>query len=331
MSMKLPLVSVITLGGTIASVANAQGHDAVPELSPSDLFDSVPIAKDLARLRLHSFRQYPSGDLTFKDIVELARLVEREGEVVDGIVITQGTDTLEETSYMLDLLVRTDTPVVMTGAMRNAGLPGADGPANLLAALRVASSTAARGLGPLVVFGDEIHLPRFVRKMHSSSVTAFASPTAGPLGWVTEDRVRIPLVPRGRLEGIAIDALTTPLATVGVIKVGLGAAPLRSEHVVGLDGLVVEAMGGGHVPRSIVDSLSALHDQLPVVMATRTGAGELYESTYGFPGSEKDLLARGIVSAGWLDGAKARVLLTLLLSSASDRSEIREGFRLAAA
>jgi L-asparaginase len=323
----LPLVSVITLGGTIASVANAQGHDAVPELSPDDLVGSVPLARQVARLRTSSFRQYPSGDLTLEDIVELAGLIESESETADGIVITQGTDTLEETSFLLDLLVTTDIPVVLTGAMRNAGLPGADGPANLLAALRVAASADARGMGPLVVFGDEVHLPRFVRKLHSSSVTAFGSRNAGPVGWVTEDRVRLPLVPRTRRQPVPLADVATPLPSVGILKVGLGTLPLAPEAAAGFDGIVVEVLGGGHVPRTYVDSLTALLRDIPVVMATRAGAGELYESTYGFPGSEQDLLERGVISAGWLDGPKARVLLTILLTTASDRTDVERGFR----
>lgn len=327
MSTELALISVITLGGTIASVADARGHDAVPELSPSQLLESVPMAAQVVSVRLTSFRQYPSGDLTLQDIVELARLIEAECESADGVVITQGTDTLEETSYLLDLLLTTDSPVVLTGAMRNAGLPGADGPANLLAALRVAASADARGMGPLVVFGDEVHLPRFVRKTHSGSVTAFASPNAGPVGWVTEDRVRLPLVPRTRPLPVPLERVGTSIPAIGIVKVGLGSAPLDLQAAAGLEGLVVEVLGGGHVPSAHVESLVALHERIPVVMATRTGAGELYRSTYAFPGSEKDLLERGIVSAGWLDGPKARILLALLLSITADRQEIERGFR----
>lgn len=318
-------VSVITLGGTIASVPDSHGNDAVPRLTGDQLVGSVPLIREVADLELHSFRQYPSGDLALDDIVELARLIEAQAEGVDGVVITQGTDTLEETSFLLDQLLPMDTPVVLTGAMRNAGLPGADGPANLLAAVRVAASDEAGGLGPVVVFADEIHLPRFVRKTHASSVTAFESPNLGPIGWVTEERVRVPVRPVSRPALLRI-AEVGSCPAVGIIKMGLGNAPLRPDHVVGFQGLVVEVFGGGHVPSHTIQSLVAIQELMPVVFASRTGAGELYRSTYSFPGSERDLLARGFISAGTLDGPKARVLLSLLLATGADADEVAEAF-----
>jgi L-asparaginase len=192
--------------------------------------------------------------------------------------------------------------------MRNSGLAGADGPGNLLAALRVAASPLARDVGPVVVFADEIHLPRFVRKLHSASIHAFGSPTTGPIGWVIEDRVRIPLVPRRRGPVCTPDDLPATIPEVGILRLGLGSGPVRPEHVAG------------------VDSLSEIAARIPVVMATRTGAGELYEATYAFPGSERDLLDRGLISAVALDGAKARLQLILLLAGHADRATIRESF-----
>jgi len=298
-------------------------------LSPAELLAAVPAAATIAEITVESFRQYPAGDLSIDDVVELAELIRQRAGDVDGFVVTQGTDTLEETSYLLDLLLGDhdgdSPPVVLTGAMRNAALPGADGPANILSAVRVAISPEAAGLGPLVVFADEIHLPRFVRKVHSSSVGAFVSPGTGPLGWVTEDRVRIPLVPRDPTPTVRLRR-SGPLPTVGIIKIGLGTGPILREHVTGMDGLVVEAFGGGHVPGAIVESVARISSSIPVVMVTRTGGGEVYESTYSFPGSERDLLERGIISGHWLDGAKARVLLILLLASGADRSVIQARF-----
>ena len=322
-----PHVLVVTMGGTIASVPDEGGRDAVPRLGPDELLASVPGADRVATVSTESFRQYPSGDLTVRDVVELAELVVEHTGRVDGVVVTQGTDTLEETSYLLDLLLDDDAPpVVLTGAMRNSGLAGADGPANLLAALKVAADEQARRLGPLVVFADEIHLPRFVRKLHSSSIHAFGSPNAGPVGWVTEDRVRIWLAPRRREPVCKPGDLPVDMPSVGMVRVGLGSDPVRPEHVTGLDGVVVEAFGGGHVPARVVESLAGIVDRMPVVMTTRTGAGEIYESTYAFPGSERDLLGRGVISGGALDGAKARLLLTLLIASGADRDAIRHRF-----
>jgi L-asparaginase len=329
-SPDFPRLLVVTMGGTIASVPAADLRDAAPRLGPTELLASIPGAGSIATIRTQSFRQHPSGDLSIADIAELAQLVHQRSSEVDGVVVTQGTDTLEETSFLLELLLGQEAPpVVLTGAMRNPGLPGADGPANLLAALRVAVSVQARGLGPLVVFADEIHVPRFVRKLHSSSIHAFGSPNAGPVGWVTEDRVRIPFAPRYRGPLCAPDSLPARLPSVGIIRIGLGAEALRPEHVAGFDGLVVEVFGVGHVPRTIVDSLAEISTRIPVVMATRTGAGELCESTYGFPGSERDLLGRGLISAGALDAVKARLLLILLIAADVGMASVRDRFAAA--
>lgn len=330
MSNTLPSIVAITLGGTIASVPNKSGQDAVPTLSADELFASIPQVHDVAVVAARPFRQYPSGNLTIEDILELADFIEKEqAGGAAGVVVTQGTDTLEETAFLLDLLLTTDIPVVFTGAMRNPGLPGADGPANLLAAVQVAASAKSAGLGPLVVFNDEIHLPRFVRKMHSSNPSAFHSPNAGPVGWVTEGRVRIPLVPRHRTSRIRLpEESSRQLPRVALISTALGADPDIVEAVVksGYDGIVLDSFGGGHVPATMTATLAAAAKKLPVVFSSRTGAGELYENTYGFPGSEKDLLAKGLISAGVLDGAKARLLLTLLIAASATHEQIRERF-----
>jgi len=331
-SNQVPRVAVITLGGTIASVPDSNGNDAVPKMTAEALFDAVPQARKLATLTSHSFRQYPSGDLSLGDILELAGLIEdmAQAQDIDGVVITQGTDTLEETSFLLDLLLATDLPVVFTGAMRNPGLPGADGPANLLGAVQVATNHQSRGLGPVVVFNDEIHLPRFVRKMHSASTAAFSSPNAGPIGWINEGRVRVPLRPAHRTRPAPRDLVaSSPLPRVALLKLGLDVEDSLIRLVLqdGFDGIVIETFGGGHVPRQLMTSLAKAADELPVVFASRTGAGELYESTYGFPGSERDLLAHGLLNSGMLDGLKSRLLLTILLATGATRDEITQRFQ----
>jgi L-asparaginase len=331
-SNQLPRIAVVTLGGTIASVPDSNGNDAVPKMTAEALFDAVPQARKLATLSSHSFRQYPSGDLSMGDILELSGLIEDMARTqdIDGVVITQGTDTLEETSFLLDLLLTTDLPVVLTGAMRNPGLPGADGPANLLGAVQVATSPQSRGLGPLVVFNDEIHLPRFVRKMHSASTAAFSSPNAGPIGWITEGRVRIPLRPATRTRPLPRTEISSSrFPRVALLKLGLDAEEslIRLALQDGFAGIVIESFGGGHVPRQLMTFLTKAADELPVVFASRTGAGELYESTYGFPGSERDLLAHGLLSSGMLDGLKSRLLLTLLLAAGAPREEIGKRFQ----
>ncbi|HEV7211338.1 MAG TPA: asparaginase [Blastococcus sp.] len=319
-------MAVFSLGGTIASTGQA-GGGVTPRLGADELVDAVPGLHDVAAIEAIAFRQVPSGDLTFADLVALAAEIERRlATGCTGVVVTQGTDTVEETSFALDLLVRSPRPVVVTGAMRNPTLAGADGPANLLAAVRVAASQGAAGLGTLVVAGDEIHAARFVRKTHTSSPSTFRSGTAGALGWVVEDRVRIglrvpPLPPL--VAGVEGDVPPVALLPCALGDDGRLLGRLRS---LGYAGAVVQALGGGHVPAAVVPALEELARQVPVVLASRTGGGEVLTSTYGFPGSERDLLARGLVPAGFLDGPKARVLLSLLLAGGAGIEAVRTAF-----
>ena len=177
-------VAVYGLGGTIAMTSGADGT-ATPGLSAEQLTAAIPGLGALdIDLDVVDFRSVPSASLSFDDLIELAAVIRTSP--ADGIVITQGTDTLEESAYLLDLIARDDRPVVVTGAMRHAAMAGADGPANLYAAVRVAADPAAGGLGCLVVFNDEIHAASRVRKTHSTSTGTFASPNGGPLGYVIE-------------------------------------------------------------------------------------------------------------------------------------------------
>ena len=188
----VPRVMVLGLGGTIAMTPSETGG-VVPKLSVRQLVESVPGLADMGvELDVRDFRQVASVSLTFEDLRELLATIEEHlATGVDGVVITQGTDTIEETSYALDLAYGGAAPVVVTGAMRGAAQAGADGPANLLAAVRVAAHPNARGHGVLVVMADEIHAARHVRKTHTTSLHTFQSPNFGPLGHVVEGRVRL--------------------------------------------------------------------------------------------------------------------------------------------
>ena len=321
-------VAVFCLGGTIAMTADPDTGRAIPALTASRLVDAVP-GLDALRLTLRTrdFRQVPSASLSVADLDELEAAIAAEVRAgADGVVVVQGTDTIEETVYYLDLGHDGEAPVVVTGAMRTPEQPGADGPANLYAALAAAASPRLRGAGCLVVLNNEIHTARRVRKSHTTSPAAFASPGAGPLGGVVEGRVRL-------LHGLPARA-TLPAAarrpgTAGTVRVPVHTMTLGDDGTVldlmdgRCDGLVVAAFGAGHVPERVVPVLERLAVRVPVVLTSRTGSGPVLRSSYGFPGSESDLLARGLIHGGDLDPFKARLLLHRLLAAGwRDRDRI---------
>jgi L-asparaginase len=320
-----PVVSVLALGGTIASTG--EGAGVTPTLDAADLLAAVPGLDGAGiAVRPRTLLALPSASLGLAELAGLAAAIRAEAaEGRDGVVVTQGTDTIEETAYYLDRVLGPGFPVVVTGAMRNPTLAGADGPANLLAAVRVAASGATGPLGTVVVFNDEIHAARWVRKTHTSSTAAFVSPDAGPVGRVDEGRVRVhALLPVGPL---VMPADPPRPAEVAVLASWLGddgeLVRLAGGHY---DGVVVAGLGGGHVPAAAVAPLAELAARMPVVLASRTGAGPVLHGTYDFPGSELDLLGRGLVGAGCRDAFKARILLHLLLASGADRDRIAEVF-----
>lgn len=320
-------VGVFALGGTIAMTTTGTGAVA-PALSAHDLLTAVPGLTDTGiDLTVEDFRRVPGASLTIADITALAAAIDTHPGDTTGFVVIQGTDTIEETAYLLDLLHTRPQPVVVTGAMRNPSLAGADGPANLLAAIHTAAHPDTRNLGALVVFNDEIHAAHRVRKTHTTSTGTFHSPNGGPLGYLVEGRPRIlnHLTHRTTIPATPTDHTHVPILTIGL---GDNRTTLRalSDHA---DGLILAALGAGHVPENLVTDLETLAARIPVVLTSRTGSGTVLARTYGFPGSEQDLLARGLISAGYLDPVKARILLLTLLATTTDHATLTTAFHVA--
>ncbi len=302
------------------------GHGATPALDASELAAGLsdgqgPRGNGPIELDAVDVARVSSARITFAlllDVLALARRAVDDGAV--GVVVVQGTDTLEETAYVLDLLWDRPEPLVLTGAMRLPSVPGADGPANLRAAVTVAATDACRDLGALVVLDDTVHAARRVAKRHSSATDAFRSTGSGPVGELVEGEVAM-------LGGLArLPALATPEAIevhVDQLTALLGDDPRRyTAATATADGLVVAGLGAGHVTPEVADVLAEAAGRLPVVLVTRTGGGSVHRRTYGGPGSEIDLLARGLIHGGRLDPLKARLLLTLLLASGCSRDEV---------
>ncbi|GGN16563.1 L-asparaginase [Lentzea pudingi] len=292
-------VAVASLGGTITMT----GSGAVsPTLGAQDLVQGLDVGE------IATLATIPGASLTFTTLLEAFDWADKQvSEGARGVVVIQGTDTLEETAYFFDCLWPHDEPIVVTGAMRHPGLPGADGPANLTAAVSVAAAQNSRGRGALLVLNDEIHAARWVRKAHSSLPNAFES-FPGPLGLVVEG------TPRYFHPAYQQTALPRP---VDMPAVPLIEATVDDDGAIldwlDVKGVVVAATGAGHVSAGMAEAISRA--RFPVVVASRTGAGTTFRTTYGFVGSESDLIKRGVVMAGWLCPRKSRVLLRLAIGA----------------
>jgi L-asparaginase len=316
-----PTILLVSLGGTI-TMTRGKGDGIVPTLTAADLAQTVPGLRDVAEIRTLAPFSKPGASLTIDDLEMLAQLIESElsGDV-DGAVIIQGTDTIEETGFALDCLVDSEKTIVVTGAMRGAEAAGADGPANLLASSLVAADPSSATRGTLIVLNDEIHAARFVQKSHTALPSAFQSPLTGPVGLVAEGEARF-LAQIRRIPRLSGDnAKDAPIALVRM-SLGDDGRMLRALPSLGYRGVVIEGMGAGHMPAITTDIVSELISEIPVVLASRVNTGPVFARTYGFPGSEIDLLGRGAISAGVLSGLKARILLTLGLRRGKTREQI---------
>ena len=323
--MAKPTIHIFALGGTIGMVPGQHGG-ARPALSANDITAAVPGIDDLANIHGHDFRSVASANLTFEDLIDLAKEVNALlSDGADGVVVTQGTDVLEESAFALDLMIGGGT-AIFTGAMRHPGLEGSDGPANLANAVRVAATIERSVAGALVVMNGEIHAPSEVRKVHTSSIGASVSPENGPLGSVDRTGIEwaglIPQTPH-----------ISPGSISGIAQIAYYAAVMDDRSAIlqtigegDFDGLVVAAFGGGHVSEATADLLAAMAKDMPIVLASRTGAGRVLENVYAYKGAEIDLISRGLIPARKLDARKARVFLTLALGAGWSAIEIRTAF-----
>ncbi|NLS07273.1 asparaginase [Rhizobium sp. P32RR-XVIII] len=325
--MTLPKVLVVSLGGTITMTKGAGGGIA-PTLDASDLVAAAPELVARAEIDTAAPLRLPGANLTLNMLTEVVSMIdERLAWDCDGAVVVQGTDTIEETAWILDCLIRSHKPVVVTGAMRGADAPSADGPANILSAVTVAASKKARGLGCLVVLNDEIHAARYVQKTHTVLPDTFMSAGTGRLGLVAESQPFF----FSRIDRLPPIQPSSPFdVRVALLTVGLGddGRLLHAIPSLGYEGLVIAGMGVGHVPAVLVPEIEKIAKDIPVVLATRIPAGPSLKSTYGFPGSERDLLSRGLWSGGRLSALKARLTLEMLLASEPERMRVKDRFAI---
>lgn len=338
--MTKPRIHILALGGTIATRPDTSGAMQMG-LGADDLVAAVPRLAGIAQIEAETVSRVGSHSLSFDTINALAARI--RGLKADGVVVTQGTDTLEETSFLLDLLLDLEIPVIVTAAMRNPSLTSPDGPGNLLAAVRVACDpwmrSHARALGVMAVMLDEVYAAADVLKIHPTRLNAFASVQTGPLAALVEDRVvpmtlpvRDAVMGARRHLGAATDGKAAPVALLwmaldetGRLIDAIAQAPDR----LGYGGAVIAAMGGGHTPERATASVLRLAAVLPTVVSPRAGAGgPLLRQTYGGPSSEIALRQGGLIWGGRLAPVKARVLLETCLRAGLSRPIITDVFDL---
>ncbi|MBR2077715.1 MAG: asparaginase, partial [Exiguobacterium sp.] len=308
---------LIHTGGTIAMLQSGTGHVEPSDINPIDA--TLPKATDIAHITTKHFSNIPSPHMTPEKMLELAQFIQHEltQDTYDGVVIMHGTDTLEETAYFLQITLGAPVPIVLTGAMRSSNEVGSDGEFNLITALRVAKSEAARGKGVLVVFNGEIHSAFNVTKTHTSSVDTFKSVHFGNVGMVTKDHVLIYSQPATRQPKMS----PSISKRVAVLKVVAGMEPdlLESVITLGYDGLVLEVLGQGNVPPSLLSALEHLVKEIPVVIVSRCFNG-IVQDVYGYDGGGKQLKEMGVIFSNGLNSQKARLRLLVELESGSSQS-----------
>ncbi|HSP35864.1 MAG TPA: asparaginase [Thermoanaerobaculia bacterium] len=320
-------VQIITTGGTIASRIDPSTGGAVPAVGAGELVALSPAIRSYASaVRVTDFGMLQSwniGPEVMRQIAVTASNALRD-DAVAGVVVTHGTDTMEETAFALDLLVESPKAVVFTGAMRNASDPGFDGPRNLAAAVRVAVDPSSRGRGTLVAMNDEIHAARFVTKTHTTSFSTFASPETGPIGIIDDRGVwyRSTVEPRPHI------VCSKAEDDVHLVKSAAGADALILNALfrARVAGVVLEGSGAGNVPNVWQEPIAALiAASIPVVLVSRCMNGRIVP-VYGGPGGGRTLHDLGVIDGGWLSGPKARVALSFALGAGMNGGVIRSFF-----
>jgi L-asparaginase len=310
----LPRVLFLATGGTISMRMDAEKGGAVPRLSGAELVAMVPGVERVARVEVREFGRFPGPHMTIDRMWELrGAVLAAQQEGFDGIVITHGTDTIEETAYLLDRSLPATVPVVITGAMRNSSELSWDGPLNFMAATEVAASPDSRGRGTMVVMDENVVQGSEVVKTHTEEAGTFRSPNWGPLGMTDKGRVLFYRESR-RKPSLTPPAPAQPVDLVKMVA-GADSRLLEASLDSGALGLVVEAMGRGNVPPAVVPGVQRWIDAgRPVLIASRSHRGRVLD-TYAYPGGGHQLREMGAIFADVLTGPQARLELMLALGT----------------
>ncbi len=314
-------ILIITTGGTIAMKSNSP-FGIIPDDEFITQLEKLPQLKTLAKISFLEFANMPSPFITATKILELAVLVDEKTMYFDGIVITHGTDTLEETAYFLDLVLKTEKPVIFTAAMRSSSELGLDGPRNIVGAVRVACDRQAIGKGVLVVLNDEINAARDVIKTDSGKTDTFFTPNYGLLGIIDPDKVIFyrNLIIR---EKIHTNKIETNIDLIKCVS-SMDGRYLKSSLENGAKAIVLEAFGRGNVPRSIVSDIKkVINKNIMVVTVSRTYTGRVLPE-YGYEGGGASLRKMGVIFGEDIKGPKMRIKLMILFGKFQDPELVRK-------
>lgn len=311
-------IAVINTGGTIAMTENLTTGKVRPS-SENPIVQQKNLLDNFADLEVIEYSNIPSPHMTPELMLELCKFIEQKAKEVDGIVVTHGTDTLEETSYFADLVLDLDIPLVFTGAMRSSNEIGADGMSNLRSAILVATSAASTDYGALVVMNDEIHAAAYVTKTHTTNLATFQTPTFGPVGLIAKNEV-LYFQKFLRTEHYQVDEIKTRVPLIKAYA-GLDSTLIDAAADAGIHGIVLEGLGAGNVPPQAVPGVQRiLQDNIPVVMVSRAFNG-VSEDVYDYQGGGKQLADIGVIFTQGLSGVKARIKLMILLSSLDEKGQ----------
>jgi L-asparaginase/archaeal Glu-tRNAGln amidotransferase subunit D len=322
---KANTIVLYTTGGTISSVYDADSGTIIPELTGEQLIEHIrPVLGDID-VELNDMEIRPGPHMTPKFVLELSKLIveQLKRPEVSGAVVTQGTDSVDEVSYLMNLLVKSEKPVVITGAMKSENELYNDAIGNLTGAIRIANDKKSMNKGVLVYFDETIQSAHDVEKYHANRVDAFVSPK-GPLGGVYHGEI---IYNREPIEEPVYEPENLD-QKVGLIKVciGMDDLPVRVYMDNGYDGIVIEGFGAGNVPPTIADAVvEAMKMGIIIILVSRCFDGEAIQ-VYDYKGGGAQLGRAGVISGGYLSGQKARLKLMVLLGSGLSRSEIRESF-----
>ncbi len=317
-------VAIIFTGGTISMKIDPRLHAAIPALSSKEIMGMITNIGDFSDIEVIDYANIPSPHITPSMMMEIAALVKQtiNRDDITGVIVTHGTDTLEETAYLLDLMIHTSKPIVVVGAMRNSSELGYDGSSNLSAAICTVISERSKNKGVLVVMNNEVNAASEVTKTNTLSLDTFKSPEFGPLGIVDNDEV---IFYRDMVshQFIDTDNLEEKVALLKAVP-GMESDILDFYLDSGYKGIVIESMGRGNIPPAMVPGVKkAISQDIPVVMVSRCPTGRVLDS-YGYEGGGKHLRELGVIFGGNLPGQKVRIKLMLALGLTKDMPKIKE-------